>query len=757
MKYIPQIKPEVIEAAIKAAQNFPPNIAANIPPDVQKKILIFLCQKYFWPQIQERMWFEPAWKKLLEMARIDIPYDETFSNTRHAASKAKNEADQSNRTNNRVSDSVVHDTIEKLTDITYFIAFKDGLPCQFALPDYITQPMANDVYQPLANTIKAGNCLLQWTAGNCSLRNRSLITFRHHFSYGVAFVIADWAFRMQMKTVRNNDGSMQQMPEIAECGTTFDPISLRKLWLNWRLPLNNLDAQPCPFFFDEINRAFILENVYDPKMNPFGYVNLDQTLQEQYIYTSSEMQSVRDALSETLEQMYEGQMPSAPGIAQILDPKHSVEARWTAFPMLPFDPRTMEFETRADGKTKVPYKRFVMELFGPQITSGQLNILRMQENYYPKNKLPILASVHMPDLDSGAYCPSIGQFLYNHYKEICLCMEQFLDNKDWINDAPAWVQSSSPAVNTNLNEKGAKIVVNGPNDFGWKPPYDATGSTVAMLQLLRQQAQVTGKATEAVLGQAMGQRTSATEANNAYQAGMSSITTDIDALSDSLHGAWAERVWDYCALWMPTTLLSDVTGQFGFALDPQKMRLGVGVETNVGSTYVEKVVKQQNIRYLLESSLQDPSINRAPLWKQLLEVMQLDPSEIVNDGGREQQIQFATLQTCETYLGKFVMVDPDQDHQIAIKVKTSFLKDQSSYWNQDPQYAVNIPKIIQQIQQHQMFLRMQMQMQLAQMQMQAEQARLGVHNDNPPQLKPAPASGTNQVPTSPGQIAQQNG
>ncbi len=654
-------------------------------------------------------------------------------------------------------DSVVHDAIQRLTDITYFIAFKEGLPCQFAIPDYIKQPNATPEYRPLADRIAAGNAILQWNSGNMNVKRNSLIAYRHHFTYGCAFVMSDFRFRVEMISRQDNTGNLIPTPEITEIGTTFEPISVRKLWFNWRLPVYDMDSQPCPFFFDEIPRFAVLQNVYDPMLNPFGYQNLDKLLAGQFIYTETEAESVRNALKITFNSMGINDI-NASSLAQILEPKYSVEAKWTLFPQMPFDPQTGEFEFRADGTTPIPFRRFVMETFGPNVHSGSQVILRLQENYYPKRRLPIYASSHMPDLDSGAYSPSIGQILYNHWKEICLCMEQFLENKDLINNTPAWVQSSSPARNTDLNAKGAKIVVNGPHDFGYKQQVDGTNQTVAMLQLLRDGAQTTSKAVDAILGKAMGSRTSATEASNAFQSSMSSITTDIDMVSSDLHGNYAHRVWDYSGSWIDPDLLQNITGQFGFAITPEDMWINVGVVTNVGSTYVEKIVKQQNTRYVLESSRMEPGLDRAELWKTLLNDMGFDGGRIIADGGREQQIQFATMQACQTYLGYPIMVDPDQDHQLAIKIKTAFIKDRQSIWNTTPEYAKNAQFLIEQIKQHQFIMQLQMQMQLVQQQMAVAQAQLKVHQENPPEQKkgaPGMDGGGGTPPQQAGQVAQQ--
>ena len=74
-----------------------------------------------------------------------------------------------------------------------------------------------------------------------------------------------------------------------------------------------------------------------------------------------------------------------------------------------------------------------------------------------------------------------------------------------------------------------------------------------------------------------------------------------------------------------------------------------------------------------------------------------------------------------------VIVDPDQDHQIALKVKAAFIKDRDSSWNQN--YPGMSAMLIPQIEQHQFYLQLQMQQMLLQQQMQVNQAQLGIKQE----------------------------
>jgi hypothetical protein len=696
-------------AGLRMARKFPLNLTAVLPPDLQQKIFRFVQTNYIWPQVCERMPFEGMWDKVLKLARINLEdIDLNFA----ADTNAGKEQATSGRDSAKVSDSCIFDAVDRLTNINHFISWKDGFPAQYMQPEYMMNPYETDVYVPSSDRVKGGNALFQWNATNEDFYLKHLITCRHHYLYGISFARSEFDIRSAMMPRQDNMGRTMDVEELTKIGTTFDPISIRKLWLNYRIPAWHMEHQPCPFYFEETPQFAMLQNLYDPDKNPFGFWNLDLLAQRQpgYIYSDGETASVRKAMEESLLSMSKD-VPGA-GLGEVLKPEYSVNAKWTFYPMIPLDDKTGDWEKYPDGKP-VPMKRYIMQTYGTNLATNQV-LLRLQRNFYPRDGLPIYSSAHMPDLDSGLYSPCLGQLLFNHYKEIVTCTNQFIANKDWVNDPPAWVQSSSPANDTDLTRRGAKILVNGPNDFGWRQPYDATASTVAMRTLLRDEAQTTSKAVDAILGKAMGGRTSATEASNAYQASMSGITTDINLFNFGISGGFAQRVWDYSGLWFDPDLLQAITGQFGFVLRPEDMWLNIGIQTNVGSAYIASIVRQQNLRYVAETTAADPYANRPAVLLALFKELKIpNAKELVNDGGLEREIIKATMQAQKTYLGEPVAVSPDQNHQLAIKVKVAFIEDEESWFNRE--HPEGIGFLIQQIQLHQQFAMLQMQMQAAQM------------------------------------------
>lgn len=706
---------------LTAMQQFPLNLVAFLDEEKQKKIVRYINSNYAWPQIQERRPFESMWDAILKMYRIKL--DKVDSNLEEGT-QAGRTAQETQGESLRVADSVVHDAIERLTDITHFVSFKEDIPIQYNIPRYYDTRLQDSFYAPLRDKLKGANALLQWNFDNEEVYRKHQIAARHFYTYGIAFANSEFMFETRdMQRYSSQQGTYISRPEITKIGTSFDPISVRRLFLNFRVSAYDMENQPCPFWYDVVPRFAMLQNQYSPEVNPFGFLNLEKLRDlstQQWLFTEEETRSERAALEDLLSKSGTNSSDSATqgskSIYNIISPEHSVEAKWKFWPMLPLDPNTLEFETYQDG-TPIPFQRYRVEIFGANTWGSQI-LLTIQRNFYPRDMLPLYGTTHMPDLDSGLYCPSLGYLLWNHYKEICTCTNQYIANKDWINDPPAFIQVSSPGYKENLTKKGAKIPVNGPNDFGWRQPYDATGSTVQMLSMLRESAQTTSKSVDAIMGKAMGSRTSATEAENAFQAAMSSVTTPINLFNYDMMGGFAERVWNYTGTWFDKDLLKEITGQMGFCLTPEDMWLRIGLKWDVGSSFVESIVRQQNIRYLLESSINDPFINRPKLYRELLREWRFpNAEELVDDGGFEREVAFATLQVIKTFEGDPLSppppVNPDQNHAIALKVISGFLEDSDSYWMKN--YGQNAPYLVQRAQLHMQFQLMQQQLMEAQM------------------------------------------
>ncbi len=753
-----QLPPKALKPSILAnrAVQYPKNLAAELPKEVLQEIFKDMYDSFIFPQLMERRAYEETWDKLLDMYRINVSQSvlRTGKDEQKQIDRLTEIMGNSDRAN--VSDSLIYDAVDRLKNLNHFISWKDGPPVQYNLSKNFTSSKENELYHPIADKIKSANGVLQWNCDQQDVYRKHLIASGHHYLYGCAFINSEYQYEVRSQMSRNG-----QQDQIYKCGVTFEPISIRKLWLNYRLHTYDMDKQPCPFFYEVMSRYELFGNGYDPEKNPFGYANLDKLPNPQYLFAAVEVNDWKLAVQSRLN-VGKGKMDST-GTAELVRPEFSTEAKWTFYPMLPLDPETGAYKQKGQ-----KLERYIVEVFSSSLITGQIIPIRIQKSFYPGDRLPLYASCHMPDLDSGAYGIAIGEVLMGHYEQICTILNQWIDNKNLINNPPIWSIIGSPADVEEANRPGGHVHTTSSNDFGWKQVFDATQTTVSMLEWIRDRSQTSSKAVDAILGKALGGRTSATEAQNVFQSAMSGVTTDINLFNYDIMGGYAVRVWEITGMFMDEDMVKAISGQYGVPLSLEDLNCNISLKWDVGSTYIESIVKQQHLRYALEAATRSPALRQDILWRQFFTELRLpELAEAVVDNGFAKEVTKATEQAIQTYLDEPVTVNPNQNHQLAIEVKSEFIEDQQSEWNQQygpQQYSMpsiltgqpitRAQAILEQIQIHQQLALIQMQQQLAIQQQQAQQAQ---------EQQPQPRPGQSQAPVNPppserpGQIAQTNG
>lgn len=649
---------------------------------------------FIWPQIIARQPFEEKWNRLQRMYEVKRNKDRP----RQRNSKENQTIDTKKDAPPELSDTIIFDTVDRLKNLSYFISWKDR-PVQYNRPTNIYTSMEDEFYNPTTRKIRSANAILDWNNEMQNVRSKHLALSQHHYLYGVSFVFSDWAFEVEA------DQTSAEYLLVTNMGTTFEPVSIRRLFLNTMLPINQMDKQICPFFFDLETRGNILKNQYHPQLNPFGFLNLDKLASPQYLF-GSETASFLSAMPH-----------EATSINTQMRPEFSGEALWTFYPYLQL-PGTNTTE------------RYIVQCYANNLFSGGIVPLRIQKLYYPRKRLPLYGASHIPDLDSGLYTPSIAELLESHFDELVRAKTQFILNKDWINNPPTEIMAGSPAANyPDVNAPGAKYETIGATDVNRRVPYDATQTNLLFIEQTRDSAQTSGKAVDAILGKAMGGRTTATEASNAFQASMSGVTSDIDHFGVCIYAEYAKRNWEYTGKFMPKEIRDRITGNADAPpLDDQDLLIQIGIKTDVGATFIESIVKQQHLQQAIASATASPFLDQAVLWKALFRELKLTEAlAAVKDNGFEFQVGLATDQAVNTYYGKPVAIDPSQDHQIALRVKTRFLQDVTSTYNTvlagnpSPVPGLTVAQYLaQQIGIHQQFVMLQMQQQMAMLQAQAK-------------------------------------
>jgi hypothetical protein len=684
------------------------NLVEMVPTSLLQKIYLWMQEKYIIPQMDGRRPYEEIWRVLYDAYRMRLKIKDIKLNQddQGFTQKLVERARRSGGQDLNLTDTLVFDTVDRMANLTHFISWKDDVPVQFNPLRSKVTPLEDQFYSPEDAKYKSANALLEHFVSKENLYRKTRLASKDYYLYGVCFCLSNFNYVLQPNAANQIT--------LKDLSITFDPISIRKVWINFMLPLSQMGKQPCPFWYEYSSHFAILQNQYDPALNPFGYLNLDKLNPQSYnSFATMGEQPFLDALKARLSSM--GQTLNYSAAAW-----KDIAAKWTFMPMLPFDPETGEFEFRRDGKTPVPYRRFVWEHFGQDPIAATITPIRLQECDYYGEELPLYGSTHLEDLDSAAYSMSICEGLLDYAIELSTIRNQYIENKNQINNPTTWHTIGSPSYNQDVNKPGAKVEVMGPNDFGWRQTVDATQTTVQMSEHLRERAQTTSKAVDAIMGKAMGGRTSATEAQNVFQAAMSGVTTDINMFNFDTAGQYAMRVWNW-SKWLDLDLLKALTGSYGLELLDEDRDLQMSLKFDVGSSFIESIVKQGHIRYFIETGSRRPDVvdfgECLTMLGDELRIKGLRKCIIPN--GTERNITKSTEQAIKTYLNEQVLIDPSQDHRIAIEVKTRYLEDMDSVWNikYGAQLYMNSPMtraqyLAQQIQIHTNFYNIQMQQEM---------------------------------------------
>lgn len=709
--------------------SFHDNIVDNLDDQTKKNLFKWMLESYIWPRLVERRPYEMLWDKLHDMARAVIKRHDLVHPT---GSRFRKEQDKSAKTSKKplyadVADTLIFDAIDRLTNINHFISFKERLPARYQKPEYFTDTHEQPGYSPIDDIYRSGNCILDWNSVNQGVFLKHNAVARQHYTYGTSIVHSDYIFKVKSTQRRAENGvGYVEVPEIHDIGVSFDPISIRKVWFDYRLPMWSMNKQACVFFYEYCHPYDLYQNIYDPVYNPNGYSEtaIASVAKDtpSFLFGTQETESANRVFADRFD---------GASLTDFSPSKQTkLNLKWKFYIVAPL---SLDGTFATDGT--IPYRRFIIETYGPQLATGEQVFLRIQPDYHPDDEIPIYGSSQFPDVDEGAYSMAVGEVLESHYNQICTLLSEFMHTKAWNNDPPTTILTSSPALGrSDLNDPGAQIPVNSHQDIQRRPAFDGIGMSLETFKELKEQGQTSSKAVDAILGKAMGARTSATEASNVFQTAMSGVTTDINIFNYMIMGGYANRTWRYIGLWMPDSLVKSITGTMGFELKPKDFELRLGLKCDIGSTFIESITRQENLRYILEASRMNPAINVSEVWRLLLKEMKFTNIEkIINDGGVEYQIRRANEEAIRGYRGEQVMIAPDANHEIALRVKMAYLEDRDSVWNTSPEFAQNIQMVLTQIQMHQTFLQIQMQQQMLAQQLQLLQ-------NTPPEPQPTAPS-----------------
>ncbi len=336
-------------------------------------------------------------------------------------------------------------------------------------------------------------------------------------------------------------------------------------------------------------------------------------------------------------------------------------------------------------------------------TPENCEIIEIRENVFPGG-IPILVA-HQTEDDVGMYHISLGEKTETYYDQICTSINQLIDNRSKNLRRP--IVRDPVRVDTTKYDFGHSNVIDCEGDVRSAlmelQIADMTGTIMASIQYFEQKIREIMNTTDAVMGVAMGGRTSASEFMSAKASATTPIYSDMASIEDELIGEYMRRFAQYIHTFMT---LDDIVDQIGLIGAEFQFDLAdiYTVELKGVSEAMDKATNIQNLLQLL--GLTQDANARSKLMLRLAQAMGVEnPSEFVKVPAKDQAIKAALWENNEMLqYGQWDEPETGEMHDVHIPIHSQAL------WQAQREKNENANLMVQHISKTQQLQRMEQSM-----------------------------------------------
>jgi hypothetical protein len=693
---------------------------------------------------QQRLWeiwdrIDDAFRVREKADNLDLAADDPIRKTTSPDPRGSGLVNVNDGVSAKVTPATLHRQIVAKTDMHMSLAWAD-FPVRVMMPVTVYE---HPLYNPTQQSVDIGNELLQENAREISLKERDRIGRGSFAKYGHAWAAVDFVYstedvdeahaippdalqaRQMITLLLQQYGGVQPERQIRggipylvwkrtvvkAMRTDFRPLRVDDVLIDTTMSAFPIENQLCPGFKTSANRAALFGNEYDERSNPFGWLNCEKALDEQLSHYT---------LSAVDEGQLRAEMLKKQGLSENTNmrPRDSRKQLWTFYPLLaiePFqDPKTGEQKMLLDkgdglecpscngsktlvtpegsatcpschgaGKVYIKPERYVVQMFGSLMTGpGSVTVLRVQRNPTVQDKVPLLFAAHLIEDTAGAIPISKAEASLNAHVQLTTSYNQWYDAKNQMINRPWLVQEDSPLLKMNLNRASKNLPCHDIEREA-KPMPTLTFDITQNLQPWVQQndaevVRIMGMSNQ-MLGEVSAGRRAATEIQTAYDAARVPIVAEVDSYNSQMIGGWAWFTLANIEAWADRDWIRRKTGRTTFGK--------VQIFTATADEFMKRMGLIQNMRYVLEASVNDPTINRPVLWTSLLRQMSLpNVEQIVQDGLRKAQLDAFKIGMDILGDGKWSPPQMSDPHEIYMTIWEEMLKD-SDLVSKAPQNA----------------------------------------------------------------------
>lgn len=647
-------KPQPNESV--ALFNLFPNYAED--DEITEKTKLRL--KDIFSTISDRSDLEAIWEKNDEMYRVK---PDASKDSEHRANEAT---------------GVFHISINQLQSMA-FKTFTDN-------PDNFTFGFRGAIDDDPTNTIRAKNAeIMTLLFKKAQTNNRFKLNLKRvlHdcYKYGTGFIGIPWDKEVVDLTYRDKlSGARKTKPFKKNHLPGFEFIPIDRVWLDENI--EDIDDQPGVFIYSPVS---------------WSALRADSKTQGVQLFKTEGDESLRDKFAKYKEHV-SSQIHSQTTQDRMDNADRSYQDRtaeryqhWVVWINLPINKDAGKWDESTEEM------RCRVRLLG---TPENCEIIEVRPNMFPGG-IPMFA-IHQTQDDIGMYPISLGEKIATYYDQICISINQLIDNRSKNLRRPFVYDPIR--IDLDKYDFGHSNAI--PCEGDWRSAFgetqiiDMTGTIMTSIQYFEQKIREIMNTTDAVMGVPLGGRTSASEYMSARASATTPIFADMASIEDSLMGEYMRRFAQYIHTFMT---LEDIVEQLGV--------VGAEFQFDLADIYTvelrgvsEAMDNEKNIRNLLQIyGLTQDAGAKAKIMLRLAQAMGVEnPAEFVPVPAKDQAVKAALWENNEMLV--FAQWDEPESgemHDVHIPIHTQ------AYWQAQREENPNAKLMAQHISKTQMLQRIE--------------------------------------------------
>jgi len=300
-------------------------------------------------------------------------------------------------------------------------------------------------------------------------------------------------------------------------------------------------------------------------------------------------------------------------------------------------------------------------------------VIQIRRNYDPDDEFPGFMWHCLPDDDGELYHMGYAQALESNYEEQTTAKNQAIDNKTLKNRRPLMAVRGEVYTTDLRYEKDKVIFVENQNSLREMQIADIQNDNLGIMGYLDDDSNKTAGTDKPIVGEPLGGRASATEAQNVFdQASKPHIVLAKYALSDQFLPFVARKFRKYWEQYALPEQVIELTGEQQIEqVKPFELYGEYDIQADVVEEFDTNVTKQQNISWMLQTvlPLAGDKLNIPEVAKEVFALSGFKNTQnwFKNDMNIDAEI-VARRENQEMKQGRMAQVDAGDDSEAHLRV-----------------------------------------------------------------------------------------